>query len=203
MGNSSSREVNEHTLRGIIAIYWRAYGGWRDVVSSPFLWLSAGLTLLTYRLWLHGEWWTYPLSVMPSLLGFTLGGFAIFLGFGDERFKAIIAGEEQDATGASNGPSPYMKVCSAFLHFVLVQVVALLVALVGAATNFSGTGILTCVTNTLRPIRWVGDMVGYWIFVYGLCLAAAAAIAVFRVAYWFDHYRTLTNQQGDDAQTTQ
>ena len=191
MGTSSNNEVNEHTLRGIIAIYWRAYGGWRDVVRSPFLWLSIALTLLTFRLWLHGEWWAYPLSVMPSLLGFTLGGFAIFLGFGDERFKALIAGEEKDESGVSNGPSPYMTVCAAFLHFVLVQVAALLAALVAAATSFSGTGVLAPVTAALQPLRWFGDMVGYWVFVYGLCLAAAAAIAVFRVAYWFDHYRTI------------
>jgi hypothetical protein len=106
---------------------------------------------------------------MPNLLGFTLGGFAVFLGFDDEKFKTLIAGEDNEAPGVS---SPYK------------------------ATNFDGEGPLSSVGELLAQFRWVGDMVGYSLFLYGICLAGAAAVAIFRVAFWFDRYQTAN--RGDD-----
>lgn len=178
---------NEHGLRAILAVYWHAYGGWRAVFSSPFFWFSALLLPLTHRYWYFDLWWEQTLSVMPNLLGFTLGGFAVFLGFGDEKFKSLIAGSDD---GAPNQPSPYIEVCSAFLHFVLIQVVALVAAIIGRATNFDLAGNLEVIGAVVEPVRWIFDMLGYWLFLYGICLAAAAAIAIFRVAFWFDRYQT-------------
>ncbi len=184
---------DENGLLAILSVYWDAYGGVRAVVASPFFWLSAVLLLVTSRYWYLECWWEQALSVMPNLLGFTLGGFAVFLGFGDEKFKTLIAGEDNEAPGVS---SPYMEVCSAFLHFVLIQVVAVIVAIVCKATNFDGEGPLSSVGELLAQFRWVGDMLGYWLFLYGICLAAAAAVAIFRVAFWFDRYQTAN--RGDD-----
>ena len=172
-----------HGLRAILSVYWLAYGGWRAVFASPFFGLSVVLLLLTARYWYADTWWEQTLSVMPNLLGFTLGGFAVFLGFGDEKFKSLIAGEDGGTPGES---SPYMEVCSAFLHFVLIQVLSLIAAVIAKATNFYPGDCLAW----LVEVRWIGYLLGYWFFLYGSCLAAAAAIAIFRVAFWFDQYQT-------------
>lgn len=176
-----------HGLRAILSVYWQAYGGWRAIYASPFFFLSIVLLVLTVRFWFVDQWWDQTLSVMPNLLGFTLGGFAVFLGFGDEKFKSLIAGQDGATPGES---SPYMEVCSAFLHFVLIQVFALIAAVIAKALYFVPEGWLASIWTFVSPVRWIVGGLGYWLFLYGICLAAAAAIAIFRVAFWFDQYQT-------------
>lgn len=180
-------EAAQHDLKAVLSLYWKSYGGWHGIVVSPFFWLSLILLAITSHFWLRDAWWDQAISVIPNVLGFTLGGFAVFLGFGDEKFKSLIAGEDKNAPDAT---SPYMDVSSAFLHFVLIQVAALVAAIMGKATNFNGPEVLDAATSIVASARWVGDMFGYWLFLYGICLAAAAAIAIFRVAFWFDGYTT-------------
>ncbi len=184
---------NDHGLKAILATYWRAYGGWKAVFRSPYFWLSIALLAVTWHYWASQPWWEQVLSVIPNLLGFTLGGFAVFLGFGDEKFKSLIAGEDSDLPGET---SPYMEMCSAFLHFVIVQCLALIVGIVAKATAFEMTGCLKPVTQWIENYRWIADMFGYWVFLYGICLALAAAIGIFRVAFWFDSYQTANRDSG-------
>ena len=129
------------------------------------------------------------MSVLPNLLGFTLGGFAVFLGFGDEKFKGIIAGRDE---ACPDEHSPYIEVCSAFLHFVLVQVLALIAAIIAKSLAFDPIFLPQSVIGCIQATRWVGDLLGYWLFLYGVSLAAAAAVAIFRVALWFDRFQTDT-----------
>jgi len=178
----------DHSLCAILRLYWRAYRGMRGVAKSPFLWMSLVLVAASAHFWLVEKWWEQVLSILPNLLGFTLGGFAIFLGFGDDKFKSIISGSKAgDIT-----PSPYLQVCAAFLHFVLIQTCGIVVALLAQATDFPLTGVLAGVGDFLNSAKWIAGLLGYWLFLYGLCLAAAAALAVFRVAYWFDTFKQLT-----------
>lgn len=72
--------------------YWKIYGGWRSVLGSPYLVVSIALTTVLAPLWLRPNWWGTVLGVMPNVLGFSLGGFAIFLAFGDDDFRHLIGG---------------------------------------------------------------------------------------------------------------
>nr|DAT05664.1 MAG TPA: hypothetical protein [Caudoviricetes sp.] len=179
----------DHGLSAIRAVYWQAYGGWKAVFHSQFFWSSIVLLVLTANFWVAHDWWEQVLSVIPNLLGFTLGGFAIFLGFGDEKFKRLIAGEDEDLPGQA---SPYMEICSAFLHFVVVQCLALIVAILAKAASFEMPwhphGFFLWL---LHGYRWILGLVGYWLFLYGICLAFAAAVGIYRVAFWFDKYQTV------------
>lgn len=179
-------------MSATLSLYWQAYGGWKAVVGSPFFWLSIALMVLTCRFWLYGEWWDQVLSVMPNMLGFTLGGFAVFLGFGDEKFKAVISGQDHHDPADS---SPYMEVSATFLHFVLVQLIAILFAVVAKATDFTLPGYWAGLSQWLAQYRFIADALGYWLFLYGLCIVAATAIAIFRVAFWYDSYQTVMRNQ--------
>lgn len=169
----------------VIDRYWRIYGGFHALLRSPFFHVSAVLLVLTVELWWRGPWWNDVTSVLPNLLGFTLGGFAIFLGFGDEKFKEVIAG-----VGSENASShsPYLGVSATFLHFVLVQIVALLWAIAAKGLHFDLPW--PSVMPYMRALGVIGDIIGYWLFLYGICLAAAAGIGIFRVAGWYDEYQT-------------
>lgn len=184
------------TYRGVakaIGRYWAVYGGRSAVLRSPFFHVSFVLLLLTANTWLYTKWWEDVASVVPNLLGFTLGGFAIFLGFGDEKFKSEIAGndpfEESD-------DSPYLVVSSTFLHFVFVQMIALLWALAAKGLHFD-----LPVPEIAYPVKIIGlfgSAVGYWLFLYGICLAAAAGLAIFRVAGWYDRFQTVERRKKTD-----
>jgi hypothetical protein len=89
------------------------------------------LNLIMFENW-FGRWWDTPVAVLPSLIGFTLGGYAILLAFGDEEFKSVFAG----AT-TKNKDSPYVIVSATFMHFIVVQVIALLIALAAEPISVS------------------------------------------------------------------
>lgn len=190
---TSSNGKAETPLR---EIYWRAYGGWRAFVRSRLVWLATALLLVTFNYWLHCEWWAQVISVFPNLLGFTLGGFAVFVSVGDEKFKSIISGVE--VSDRSGLPSPYLEICASFLHFALVQAVALLYAVVVNAINLeiaSDVPSIMVLLDTVKMLRPVGYAVGYWLFLYGLCLTFAAGFGVFNISYLYDEYQSINRRQ--------
>lgn len=194
-------EKTNKAYRGVIEVvtrYWDIYGGRAALVRSPYFHLSVALTIITADSWLNGPWWLTVNSVLPNLLGFTLGGFAIFLGFGDEKFKEVIAGKSDKSKTA---PSPYLSVSATFLHFVMVQIVALLWSLTAGALHFELPW--PNVASVTQKIGIVGDAIGYWLFLYGITLAAAAGIAIFRVAGWYDGYQTKNRERPCAGQTDQ
>lgn len=184
-----------------IALYWNAYGGWAAFIRSPYLYISIFLLLLTYHYWSTGEWWDQVLTVLPSVLGFTLGGFAVFLGFGDSDFKAAIAGQDE----GEEEPSPYMSVCATFLHFILVQVVALIFAVCAKSLHFPTPDFLLPVQSVIMSVGIFFYALGYWLFLYGLCIAAAAALGIFTISGWYDNYQSVlraTEHEDDNSSQT-
>lgn len=115
----------------IIGRYWRAYGGFRAFLVSPYLHFALLLTLAMSDFWSKQSWWESALSTLPNLLGFTLAGFTIWLGFGDEKFQKLVS------TPSKNGAaSAYIAVSSGFVHFVLAQLLALILGILAKATDF-------------------------------------------------------------------
>jgi len=105
--------------------------------------------------------------MLPDLLGFTLGGYAMLLAFGSERFLMVLS-------AAKNGDvSSFMKVNAAFVHFIVVQAVGVIYALICSAWSVKAG---------------VFSFVGFVIFVYSLFSALAAAFAVLRLAKWYDKF---------------
>lgn len=153
-----------------LLIYWKAYGGFPSLIRSPYLHFAALFTLITWPLWNGKEspssWFDITLSVLPNVLGFTLGGYAILLSFGDASFRRIISGADHDGSA-----SPFMVLNSTFIHFILIQVISILLALFGKAWGMT--------SGTYAAI-------GFACFVYSITTAAAAAMAVLNVADWFD-----------------
>lgn len=182
---------------GVFAIlrrYWREYGGWQALVFSPYFHAAILLTLLLAHYWQNEPWWDVALGVLPNVIGFALGGYAIWLGFGDEEFRRLIS--ERPVEGEA---SPYMQVSAAFAHFVIVQLMALIGALIAKANSFDLTAdhwLGQIFVATGLPLNFIQLHVAPWfwgfgfmLFVYGLMTAIAATLAVFRVAYWFEHVR--------------
>src|SRR6266404_4489639 len=116
--------------------YWQAYGGLRAMLTSPYLYAALFLTIAIAPAWWSSDWWTNVLQVLPNIVGFSIGGYAIWLGFGDEKFKALVARRD-----AENEITPYMEVSATFCHFVIVQLVAIVSAIIGSSFNFDARSI--------------------------------------------------------------
>jgi hypothetical protein len=191
---------NDSGLQGM-ARYWAIYGGWRALFSSAYLWSAVIGTALLTPLWLRGGWWDISLSTLPNLLGFTLGAYALLISFGDERFKAFLIATDTERTTA------FMEVSATFFHFIFVQALALMAALLAKAFAQAPNEWVSLVVD--GQAAWLGALrTGWWLFgfllfVYSITLIVAAGLAVFEVSTWFnDHQSGHATRTEDSAQKT-
>ncbi|WP_113905673.1 hypothetical protein [Aliidiomarina celeris] len=171
---------------GVISRYWKSYGGFKALFTSGYFYVSIVITIFLFPHWLNGEWWEIVLSIMPNVLGFSLGGYAMFLAIGDEKFRKIISGPEDDGE-----PSPFMEVSSAFVHFIVLQILAIFMAIFADAYNFPLSKDCVLVKEYYEYIRGLsiaGAFLGYFVFIYALSSALSATFAILRVSSWYDHY---------------
>lgn len=116
--------------------YWQIYGGPKALLLSPYLHVSLVLTFLCFHFWSSKTTASeIAVSVLPNLLGFTVGALAIVLAFSSAPVFETLAekGEPQ---------SFYMKLTASLIHFILVQVLALVAAIVARITESTGVDVL-------------------------------------------------------------
>ena len=126
-------------------LYWQFYGGFEALLKTPYLHFAVITSLICFPIWskiAEPFWYSLPLAALPSLLGFTLGGYAILLAFGNEKFLMILCAREEDAD-----PSPFMNVNGAFVHFIVVQAVALFFSIISISWEIK-TGIIAFISTS-------------------------------------------------------
>ena len=151
--------------------------------------------------WVDKPWHELVLTIMPSLLGFSLGGYALLIAIGDESFRSLISGVDEDGE-----QSPYMEVNSTFVHFIIMQLVSLVYALFSFAYYFKldpdgPIGKLVIEYNfPLNEVVFVGRFIGFTLFIYALLTALAATFAIFQVSSWYDkmHTENLSSLREDE-----
>lgn len=171
----------------IFSRYWNSYGGMSALVSSPYLHISLLLTILTFGYWSDNDWWMQSLSVLPTLMGFTLGGFAIFLSLGSESFRALMARADGDE---STDKSPYMVVISSFVHFVLMQMFAIITSIVANAASYTSLPFFIPEKINQLFIILIGIW-GYGLFIYSLLLAISVCLSIYRMSGLFAKFKAL------------
>jgi hypothetical protein len=154
----STQSNDPQDLLHILREYWRVYGGFSSLVKSPLVWASAILTVLLVREVIQEKWADVPFSVIPSLLGFTIGAMAIVLALPSTRLFKVIADE-----GAPD--SYYMGIAARFVHFVFVQVACLLFAFFFKMTSLQIAGFVSA-----------------FFLIYAILTAAAVALSLFDFA---------------------
>ena len=166
------------------ALYWKVYGGIHALIKSAYLHLALLITFLLLPLWWHMEiserivcWYTLCINIIPNILGFTLGGYAIFLAFGDKQFLKIIAETSENP----NEITPFLKVNGAFIHFIIVQCCSLILAIIG---------------NTWKLQYGLIAILGVLLLIYSLLTALAAAFALLNLGNWYNRY--LNTQKNTD-----
>lgn len=196
-GNSSNNLGSQH----IVLRYWHAYGGIWGIAKSPSFLAAIALTYFLKRSWLPDPclaappaWTDSALSVLPNLLGFSLGGYLMWLGVGSESFRTWLHRSKRE-----DGTTVYVQVSAIFLHFVCMQLIALLSAFIGK--HFWGlpseniARAMTFIGATDKFFQeWIspaGNCLGFFLFVYAMLVTFETAFGVFRISSWQDfHSRT-------------
>ncbi len=128
---SQLKKLHESSFKGII----KNYGFQRLVRSFPLI-LSLLLTIAStiflslQKSDLHqinNELITLSLSIIPSLLGFSLGGFAIIVSFNDKDFLKKISRLSINTDSKKIQPSLFQKVIAVFAWGILMQSLTLIV----------------------------------------------------------------------------
>lgn len=192
-------------IKKLFLRYWKAYGGLSAILGSPYMHISFLVTVFSFGTWLNDDWVDTPISVLPNIIGFSLGGYAIWLALGDDKFRASISGKTNNG-----GESPFIAVNATFVHFIVLQILALVIALVGKSQPINNSPLfIQRFLLELAPwlhdvsivISCVGSFVGYFIFIYALFSALAATMAIFRIAGWLEVYHVKQLKKPDDKNT--
>jgi len=177
----------------IAKLAWANMGGITAIWKSFDFRIALAVSLMCWPAWLAPDWWKNSISVLPSLLGFTLGGFAIFLGFGSDQFKELIARKDE-------AKSEYLSVSSTFLFIVAVQVIGLLYAIICESLWVPTPSWLKQVSPILPYLNYMAWFVGYLLYVLGIVLSLRAAIRIFRVSRWYNSFLVTNSEKNGDIQ---
>lgn len=171
----------------VLKRYWANYGGCRAVLRSPYLHASLlfGVIFFPYQFVLGQAWWNISISILPSIIGFSLGGYAIFLAFGDEKFKKLIAWKKEDKIEDETMASPYLSFSVAFLHFIIVQIIALFLAIAAQNTDLSPAKFENFIWDSFCYVFGIFSFIS---FTYALFLALAATLAIYRLVWLYDKH---------------
>lgn len=173
----------------ILKRYWRAFGGCHDFVRSPFFHIAIILTVLLNDAWSNNAWYSTAIGVLPNMLGFCVSGYAIWISWGDEKFRAMLMGLQNE-----KALSQYVHVSAIFAHFAIVQVLALVFALLASGLTYVPLpdSLIGFELNKSEMLRGAIEIftpvfygVGYLLFIYSILCALEATLALFRVATWF------------------
>jgi len=132
----SSQIQSVKTFRDAYRAYGRLkeYGWLKTIFSSPYFYGSILIFILTTPIWCGPEWWDKVFSILPSVLGFTVGVYGILVGasignLGKILSKPNIEQKEFDYDKLVLS-SQMARLAGTFVHFLLIQFVAIILALV-------------------------------------------------------------------------
>jgi flagellar biosynthesis protein FliQ len=157
------------------SIYWKHYGGFISIVKSPYFLISLIIAIIMTIFGDNCEWSNNTLSILPNLLGFAIGAYAIIFTLGNSDFLKFLAKND------NNGQNLYLSINATFVHFVFVQVVALIYALFFGETNIANKIIIV--------------FFGRLLLIYAILTALASTLALLKMSQWYQNYINNTEQQ--------
>lgn len=148
-----------------------------SLLRMPDLIVSCALSLLLFPWWLSTDWPDLLLSVLPNILGFTIGSFAIFLGVGSDNFRRAILGRSEQK-------SPYLRLSGLFVFSIAIQLFGIMLAIIAKGFYKINTPSLLA-GGTFDILQVLGSFFSVLVFCWGLAITLRVAIRIFRVTRWY------------------
>jgi hypothetical protein len=174
-------------------LYWTCYGGWGALFRSIYFRVSLIAPFFLSPYWVYNAWWNEIPNLLPSMLGVTIGGYAIFIAVGDPKFLKILA---KAGKASIEGKSVLLRSSASFVHFVVFQIISIFIWLIlnavySDSVNMHAYEFVKIHANVGVCCKFLIFMLHYFgfaIFVYSILCVLALVMNVFRVIYWFDRY---------------
>jgi hypothetical protein len=165
-----------------ISGYWIIYGGTRALLKSPYLHVAFVLSAVCVWRWAAIEQMEnvtrasdIAISAIPNLLGFTVGALAIVLAFSSAKIFKTLAEE-----GAPF--SFFMKLTANLVHFILVQVLALVCGIIAKITDARALDVVTLI-----------------LLFYAILCTLSAALQLFQTAVIYNAHASLDAADKDQS----
>ncbi len=159
-------------------LYWKNYGGFKAIISSPYFLMSILLTIFVVIFGESKGWYEYTLNILPDILGFSIGSFAILISLGDNQFRKRLSTE---ISGQKS--TPFMVINSSFVHFIFIQIVAILFALIGQVLSLSNI---------------IFFFIGMFLLIYAVLLTLAATLVILKFSLWYQDFLNSNKQDEND-----
>lgn len=187
---TGSRKEQAEMSAKTIKEYFKDYGGFTAMRRSPYFAVSVLFALLMLPTWKSSWPAEAIISVIPSMLGFSLAAFTFSLGIGTDTFR-IIMGKK------INGQSVAGAISTSFTHFVFVQVVALFfglvckshwIAFVLNSTNISWSELPQVIQDGLSLIKWLSGLTCVFLLGYAVLSAIPALLNIYKASKSFEEF---------------
>jgi len=176
-----------------LALYSKSYGGFWQVFASPYFLLAAVFTGVSFNAWLNrADWETIIITTAPPLIAFSLGAIAIFNSIGDSKFRdALLTAEENEI-------SPYVEINSMFVHFIFVQTVAFLLALISFSLPSAwGAFVSSEIKYGDKLIAGI-KCFAFLIFSYGVMQIIATTFAILRISNSISYIHNMSTDEDSE-----
>lgn len=170
------------TFWNFLSRYLRDYGGWDAIFGSPFFLVACALSAVSYHSWINASWTSLSLSILPNLLGFSIGTYALLFSMISSRMKKALKALK------NNRDITYLSEMNAtFFHFIFVQVITITWAFMYDQTLFYDIKLFIAErfpqNFDLFPIlAAIGGWAGVALLLYSVFLAVASSLLVSRLA---------------------
>jgi len=157
-----------------VRTYWHIYGGLASYAKSPYVHAALFLTSICVLHWAINDKLEFAtkasevaISVLPNLLGFTVGALAIVLAFSSADIFKTLA-EDSDPR------SFFVTLTANLVHYISMQVLAL----------------STAITARIVDARWL-DVLSLFLLYYAVLATFAAAIQLFQTALIYNAHASI------------
>ena len=168
--------MRQTSLRANAREVFTDYGGWRTLLSSGYFRLSVFLAVGLWRLFGEGKWAEFTVGIIPVVLGLTLAGAAILTTIGGDAFRERLAQLE----GSGGQEAPILELLSNFIFAMMVQLSALMFALLFQAKPFEASwlAIFGLDESVAEWVNFTAGAIGSVLLLYGILLILGAAFTV-------------------------
>ncbi|KZN39832.1 hypothetical protein [Pseudoalteromonas luteoviolacea] len=181
-----SQSKDDSQSLNILTRYWRNYGGFKALLKSYYFLSAVVLNILLWPHWTTHGWWESVLNYVPNLLGFSLGGFALWMAIGDEKFRTFLAQYHIAKDGSlKETTTEFCDINTVFVHFLVLQLAAIVFALLNQAySGFYLYGLIPW----CKEVVWAIWGVSYLFFTYSITATLAAVLGIYRVTNMYEMF---------------
>lgn len=165
--------ANSTGLFSNLRVLYANYGGWGSLITSGYFVVSLAVSALCWRLAADERWAVIAQAILPQLAGFSVAAYALFFAVLDERAREALRAPAESL----GNRSPLLVLASAVSHAVVIQIAAVLLAIIYTAKPFTASN-----SDCVSPIvNTVVSALGLFLMIYGCCLVVAAVLSIFRI----------------------